>query len=172
MRLIKKTKQKFKRGVTIEPQKTDCETFQNGYRSSQKISKIQECLHPHINLATQIRNVLRRWVARKYSIYSHFRNDRNCEVGKRTKKTRAPCRRRNGDAVPQAEKFGDSITADQKILNEEGVSRNNDQYALVVQDVATRWTQSYPCKTKNFSGDGEAFTEVSRAVGKAESHLH
>ena len=148
MRLIKKTKQIFKRGVTIEPRKTDCETFQNGYRSSQKISKIQECLHPHINLATQIRNVLRRWVARKHSIYSHFRNDRNCEVGKRTKKTRALCRRRTGNSVPRAEKFGQLITADLKILNEGDESRNNHRYAVVVQDLGTQWIQSFPCKTK------------------------
>ena len=27
-------------------------------------------------------------------------------------------------------------------------SRNNHQYAVVVQDHATQWIQSYPCKTK------------------------
>ena len=32
-----------------------------GYRSSQKISKIQKCLHPHTFLMTQIRNVLQTW---------------------------------------------------------------------------------------------------------------
>ena len=32
--------------------------------------------------------------------------------------TRAPCRRRTGEAVPRAEKFGDLITADHKVLNE------------------------------------------------------
>ena len=30
--------------------------------------------------------------------------DRNCEVCKLTKKTRAPCRKRTGEAVPQSEK--------------------------------------------------------------------
>ena len=30
----------------------------------------------------------------------------------------APCRRRNGDAVPRAEKFGDLITADHKVLSD------------------------------------------------------
>ena len=37
--------------------------------------------------------------------------------------TRAPCRRRNEGSVPRAEKFGDVITADDKVLNEEGESR-------------------------------------------------
>ena len=48
----------------------------------------------------------------KHSVYTHFPKDRNCEICKRTKITRAPCRRRNGEAVPRAENFGDLITAD------------------------------------------------------------
>ena len=36
----------------------------------------------------------------KHSVYTHFPKDRNCEICKRTKITRAPCRRRNGEAVP------------------------------------------------------------------------
>ena len=39
----------------------------------------------------------------KHSVYTHFPKDRNCEICKRTKITRAPCRRRNGEAVPRAE---------------------------------------------------------------------
>ena len=40
------------------------------------------------------------------------------------------------------------ITADHKVLSEGCESRNNHRYAVVVQDLATRWIQSYPCKTK------------------------
>ena len=63
-------------------------------------------------------------------------------------KYRAHCRRRTNDAVPRAEKFSHLITADHKVLNEEGESQNNHLYAVVVQDLATQWIQSYPCKTK------------------------
>ena len=35
----------------------------------------------------------------KHSVYTHFHKDRNCEICKRTKITRAPSRRRNGEAV-------------------------------------------------------------------------
>ena len=42
----------------------------------------------------------------KHSVYNHFPKNRNCEICQRTKSTRAPCRRRNGEAVPRAEKFG------------------------------------------------------------------
>ena len=41
----------------------------------------------------------------KHSVYSHFPNDRNCEICQRTKITRAPCRRRIGRVVPRAEIF-------------------------------------------------------------------
>ena len=84
----------------------------------------------------------------KHSIKTHFPKDRNSEIYQRTKITRAPCRRRNGGAVPRAENFGDLITADHKVLSEGCESRNNHRYAVVVQDLATQWIQSYPCKTK------------------------
>ena len=86
--------------------------------------------------------------SRKHSLYVQFPKDRNCEVCLRTKITKASCRRRTGEAPPRAEKFGDLITADHKVLNEEGESRNSHRYAVVVQDLATQWIQSYPCKTK------------------------
>ena len=84
----------------------------------------------------------------KHNVHTHFPKDRNCEICKRTKITRAPCRRRNGEAVPRAANFGDLVTADHKVLSENCESRNNHRYAVVVQDLATQWIQSYPCKTK------------------------
>ena len=84
----------------------------------------------------------------KHSVYTHFPKNRNCEICKRTKITRAPCRRRNVGAVLRADKFGDLITADHKLLSDNCESRNNHRYAVVVQDVATQWIQAYPCKTE------------------------
>ena len=84
----------------------------------------------------------------KHNVHTHFPKDRNCEICKRTKKTKAPCRRRNGGAIPRAENFGDLITADHKVLSDNCESRNNHRYAVVVQDLATQWIQAYPCKTK------------------------
>ena len=84
----------------------------------------------------------------KHSVDTHFPKDRYCEICQRTKITRAPCRRRIGRVVPRAENFGDLITADHKVLGEGCESRNNHRYAVVVQDLATQWIQSYPCKTK------------------------
>ena len=40
-------------------------------------------------------------------------------------------------------------TADHNVLNEERESRLHHNYAVVVQDLATRRIQSYPCKNKS-----------------------
>ena len=66
---------------------------------------------------------------------------------KRTKSTRAPCRRRIGDAVPRADKFGDLITADHKVLSDNCESRNNHRYESWCR-ICPQWIQAYPCKTK------------------------
>ena len=85
----------------------------------------------------------------KHSVYTHFPKDPNCDICLKTKITRSSCRRRAGAVVPRAEHFGDLITADHKVLSEESESRNNIRYAVVVQDLATQWIQSYPCKSKS-----------------------
>ena len=84
----------------------------------------------------------------KHNVHTHFPKDRNYEICKRTKITRAPCRRRNSEFVLRAANFGDLITADHKVLSDNCESRNNHRHAVVVQDLATQWIQSYPCKNK------------------------
>ena len=108
----------------------------------------------------------------KHSVYIHFPKDRNCEICKRTKITRAPCRRRNGEAVLRAENFGDLITADHKVLSDNCESRNNHRYAVVVQDLATQWIQAYPCKNENFAGNPAKLAKVHGTREETSSHLH
>ena len=115
-----------KRETTMDHR--DCDTVQNGARSSQKISKIQMCLHLHTFFSRlQSQNGL-QVASRKHSIFTHFPKDRNGEVCLRSKMTRAPCRRRTGETVPRSEKLGDLRPADHKVFNEEGESRNNHRY--------------------------------------------
>ena len=102
----------------------------------------------------------------KHSVYTHFPKDRNCEICQRTKITRAPCRKRIGGAVPRAEIFGDLITADHKVLREGCESRNNHRYAVVVQDLATQWIQSYPCKTQTSQETQRSFQKFLEPSGK------
>ena len=98
-----------------------------------------------MNYLGKLREV-RIWVSTV--LKNHVPKDRTCEICQRTKITRAPCRRRIGGAVPRAEKCGDLITAEHKVLSKGCESRNNHRYAVVVQDLATQWIQSYPCATK------------------------
>ena len=49
--------------------------------------------------------------------------------------------------MPKAENFGDVITADHEVLSEGCESRNNHRCAIVVQDLATQWIQSYSLKS-------------------------
>ena len=108
----------------------------------------------------------------KHSVYTHFPKDRNCEICKRTKITRAPCRRRNGEAVPRAANFGDLITADHKVLGDNCESRNNHRYAVVVQDLATQWIQAYPCKTKTSKETQRSLQKFLEPERNPKSHLH
>ena len=48
---------------------------------------------------------------RKHNISAQFAKCRDCDVCLTTKLTRAPCRRRIGEALPRSEKFGDMVTA-------------------------------------------------------------
>ena len=97
-------------------------------------------------LQSRLRRDVKIWVNTVFILISP--KDRNCEICKRTKITRAPCRTRKGEAVPRAANFGDLITADRKVLSDNCESRNNHRYAVVVQDLATQWIQAYPCKNK------------------------
>ena len=97
----------------------------------------------------------------KYSVYTHFPEDGNCEICRRTIITRAPCIERNDGAVPRDENFGDLITANQKVLSDNCESRTHHRYAVLVQDLATQWIQWYPCETKT-SQETQRLAEVFR----------
>ena len=71
-------------------------------------------MHPHTFL---IRNVLRKWYQNQGSTVFTL-TSQTTEITKSAcepKMTRAPCRRRTGEALPRAEKFGDLIMADHKV---------------------------------------------------------
>ena len=109
----------------------------SGYRSSSMDWLMKLPLEPRAKV-----------VPSKHNIFYHFPKDWNCDFCLRTKITRASRRRRTGTVVPRAEHFGDLITADHKVLSEGCASRHHHRYAVVVQDLATQWIQSYTWKTK------------------------
>ena len=99
-------------------------------------------------------------VPSKHNVFTHFTKDRNCDICLRTKITRASCRTRTGTVVTRAEHFGEKTSPDHKVLGEGCESRHNHRYSVVVQDLATQWIQSYPCKNENFSGNTKELVKV------------
>ena len=88
---------------------------------------------------------LPRKVVGKHSIFSLPKRPK---YAREPKMTRAPCRKRTGDAAPRTENFGDLIAAGHKVLDGGCESRKNHRYAVVVQDLVTQRVQFYPCRTK------------------------
>ena len=54
------------------------------------------------------------------------------------------------------------MAADHKVLSAGCESRKNHRHAVVVQDLATQWIQSYPCKTKTSQ---EPQQELAKVLG-------
>ena len=113
-----------KKETTIEPETRVILRSRNGCKNSGKFwwmmkFHYREALTP-VLLMRFLWSRLRRGREDlgKHNVHTHFPKDRNCEICKRTKITRAPCRRRNGEAVPRAVNFGDLITADHKVLSD------------------------------------------------------
>ena len=110
--------------------------------------------------------------SRKHSIFTYLPKDRDCDVCLRTKITRTPCRRRTGEALSRAEKFGDLTTANHKVFNEGGESRANHRNAVVVKDLATQWIQLYPCKTKSSHETAKILFLILGTVASTESYMY
>ena len=104
----------------------------------------------------------------KHSIYTHFPKDPTCDICLKTKMTGFLQKTCWYSRAKSGTFFGDLITADQKILSEESESRNNHRYAVGVQGLATLW-QSYPSKTKNFTGDPENLMKFWSRRGNQKS---
>ena len=142
----------------------------NGYRISKRIWWIRMSNHNNTIPALLMNYQCSReqkwnrvWVSIVF--FTHFPKDRNCDMCLRTKITRAACRRRTGTVVPKAENFSDVITADHKILSEGCESLHNHRHAVVVQDLATEWLQSYPRETETSQETHKSlmkFLELSR----------
>ena len=107
----------------------------------------------------------------KHNVHTHFPKDRNCEICKRTKITRAPCRRRNGEAVPRADNFGDLITVDHSLKRQLRVSKQSS--------IRSRGTGSshsmdpgVSVQKQNFTRNPEKLAKVPGTREETKSHLH
>ena len=69
----------------------------------------------------------------KHNVHSHFPKDRNCEICKRTKITRAPCRRRKGEQSSiRSRGTGSSYSMDPGVsVQKQNFTRNPEKLAKV-----------------------------------------
>ena len=109
--------------------------------------------------------------SRKHSIYTHFLKDRDCDVCLRTNITKASCRRRSGEAPLRAEKFGDLIAADHKSSTRR-VNHGTINGTLSLFKILPLDGFNLIRANRDFTGTGEEFTKVPRAVTQAKSYLY
>ena len=108
----------------------------------------------------------------KHSVYTHFFQDRNCEICKRTKITRAPCRRRKGEAVPRAANFGDLIAADHKSPKRQ--LRVSKQSSIRSRGTGSSHSMDpgVSVRKQNFTRNPEKLAKVPGTREETKSHLH
>ena len=71
-------------------------TYRNGCKNSENLvgDRVPESRHSHVSSSHGLSlEPMRSVDLGKHSVHTHFPKDRNCEICKRTKITRAPCRR-------------------------------------------------------------------------------
>ena len=121
-----------------------CEIFQIGWRNSQIIQRTQKCLRPHTFL-----NPVRRFYQTQGSTVFLLAS-RETEVAKYAwgPRWQGPVQTMQQRSRTSNRKVLLFVTADHKVLNEEGESRDSHRYAVVVQGLATQHIQSYPCRSK------------------------
>ena len=109
---------------------------------------------------------------RKHNLFTHFLKDPNCE--------RASVRKLQEQLVDEVHKVTYSAQPSQersllpitKSSNGGGESRNNQRFAVAVQDVATQQIQPYSCKPKNITRNGKKSSKVSRSWRKSKGYVH
>ena len=102
----------------------------------------------------------------QHSVVTHFPKGPQLRCLPEDENNEASCRRRANAVVPRAEHFGDLTAAEHKILSESSESRDNHRHAVVVQDLATQWLQSYPCKSKNSQETQKSLMKFLEATRK------
>ena len=108
----------------------------------------------------------------EHNVRTHFTKDRNFEICKRTKITRAPCRRRKGEAVPRADNFGDLITADHKVLSDNCESRKQSSLRSRGAGSSHSMDPAVSVQIQNFTRNSQKLAKVPGAREETKSHLH
>ena len=96
----------------------------------------------------------------EHNVFTHFPKSPTCDICNKCITMRAPHRTLYGvraDGLPPPTAFADALTADHKILADEGDSRSGNRVALIITDRFAGWTQSYPAINESAAETKSAF---------------
>ena len=96
----------------------------------------------------------------EHNIFTHFPKDPACRICQLSKVQRAHCKvkvEHKGDDLLIPQKFGDAITCDHKILNEDQEDAEEEHNILVVLDRYSQFLQAYAAKQKSAEETKKAF---------------
>ena len=131
-----------------------CETCQNGCFLPERLvgaeASASECEARVLSEPCRSVSLYRKRGSRKHNVFTHFpigpefrRTQTEPEI------TRVPCRRRTKKChSPRSQVCRPDHGLPQN-PQRRGKTRDTHRYAVIVQDLATEWTQSYQCKTKS-----------------------
>ena len=137
------------------PFKTRCVICQNGQKNLRTILWMivfqNTGTHPRVLLVNQLQSCEEKWYRASTVFFSHAEGPKLRDLPE-NQNHKGPVQKTHWPSRTSCRKFGDLINADHKVLSEGCESRNNHRHAVVVQDLATQWTQSYPCKKQKLLG--------------------
>ena len=144
----------IKRRPTIRHKKTCCETCADGWRIPQSKNHKRGVLTSRF-----IPNLRQKVVSGKQSTFTHFPNDRNCEVCRKDQNHEVSFQKTNWGNSTSSGKVGHLIAADHKFSTRKVNRGTITEYAVVVQELSSQLLQSYPSKTI-FSGNRKELAKV------------
>ena len=121
-------------------------------------------------LQSRLQRDVRTWVSIMFILMSL--KTEIAKFVKRTKITRAPCRRRKGEAVPRADNFGDLITADHKVLSDNCESRKQSSIRSRGAGSSHPMDPGVSVPKQNFTRNPEKLAKVPGTREETKSHLH
>ena len=96
----------------------------------------------------------------EHNIFTHFPKDPACRICQLSKVQKAHCKiktEHKGDDLPIPQKFGDAITCDHKILNEDQEDAEEQHNIFVILDRYSQFLQAYAAKQKSTEETKKAF---------------